>query len=526
MSYCMYLRKSRADLETESGRPGDTLLRHEQALSELASRLKLPVNTVYRELVSGETIAARPVMQKLLSEVERGLWEGVLVMEVERLARGDTVDQGVVARTFRYAGTRIVTPLKTFDPSDEFDEEYFEFGLFMSRREYKLINRRLQRGRLASVREGKFVGSRAPFGYRRVRLEGRKGFTLAPVPEEAAAVRLAFAWYTGETPVPGGKKARPGLGEIARRLEALAIPSPGGGAWSTATLQNILRNPVYAGFIRWNCRKTVKQSSGGVLTTSRPRACPEDWLLIPGLHPPLINPALFDKAGLLLKSCPGKPGPGALPMKNPLSGLLRCGVCGRTMVRRPGKIGSPDSLFCPAPGCPTVESSLSAVEKCLLGALADWTVLPLLPEKPPGGESAQELSGLLEKQLLAIARRKDSACSLLERGIYDGETYLRRKAALEAREQDLRAALKLAGSVSADLPRPSRSPRAVSVSELYLSAPTPAEKNRLLRSLLEKAEYRKQTRIRWCGGRDSLILILFPRLPPAMLGDNPPVRKN
>lgn len=77
---------------------------------------------------------------------ERGQWDGVLVVEIERLARGDTEDQGAVAKAFQYSGTKIVTPLKTYDPGDEFDEEYFEFGLYMSRRELKTINRRLVRG--------------------------------------------------------------------------------------------------------------------------------------------------------------------------------------------------------------------------------------------------------------------------------------------------------------------------------------------------------------------------------------------
>ena len=48
----------------------------------------------------------------------------------------------------------------------------------MSRREYKVINRRLQRGRLASVNEGKYVGSVAPFGYDRMKIKGDKGYTL------------------------------------------------------------------------------------------------------------------------------------------------------------------------------------------------------------------------------------------------------------------------------------------------------------------------------------------------------------
>ena len=101
-------------------------------------------------------------MQQLLQDVEDGLWAGVLVMEVERLARGNTLDQGIVSNTFKYSSTKIITPVKTYDPNNEFDEEYFEFGLFMSRREYKTIRRRLHTGTLTSVREGKFVMSTPP----------------------------------------------------------------------------------------------------------------------------------------------------------------------------------------------------------------------------------------------------------------------------------------------------------------------------------------------------------------------------
>ena len=130
--YCIYLRKSRADLEAEAHGEGETLARHERALMDYAKKYKLNITKIYREVVSGETITARPIMQQLLSDVEKGIWSGVLVMEVERLARGDTIDQGLVAQTFKYSSTKIITPMKTYDPSNE-------FGLFMSRREYKLL---------------------------------------------------------------------------------------------------------------------------------------------------------------------------------------------------------------------------------------------------------------------------------------------------------------------------------------------------------------------------------------------------
>lgn len=81
MQYLIYLRKSRADQEAELRGEGETLARHEKALLELARRQHLPIADIYREVVSGETIASRPMMQQLLSEVEQGVWDGVLVME-------------------------------------------------------------------------------------------------------------------------------------------------------------------------------------------------------------------------------------------------------------------------------------------------------------------------------------------------------------------------------------------------------------------------------------------------------------
>lgn len=124
--------------------------------------MKIQVTDVYSEIVSGERVADRPQMQRLLNDVGDGRWTGVLVMEVERLARGDTMDQGLVAQAFKYSSTKIITPVKVYDPSNEFDEEYFEFGLFMSRREYKTINRRQQAGRLASAIEGNYIGNIPP----------------------------------------------------------------------------------------------------------------------------------------------------------------------------------------------------------------------------------------------------------------------------------------------------------------------------------------------------------------------------
>ena len=99
--YCAYLRKSRKDAEAEAHGQGETLARHQKRLEEYASSVGIKISKFYKEVVSGETIASRPVMQQLLTDVENGMWTGVLVVEVERLARGNTLDQGIVSNAFQ-----------------------------------------------------------------------------------------------------------------------------------------------------------------------------------------------------------------------------------------------------------------------------------------------------------------------------------------------------------------------------------------------------------------------------------------
>lgn len=275
--YSLYLRKSRADLEAEERGEGETLARHEKMLIELARRYGFSIGKIYREIVSGESIEARPVVQELLKDVESGRWKGVLVVEVERLARGDTMDQGRVAKSFKFSNTKIITPIKIYDPNDEFDEEYFEFGLFMSRREYKTINRRLQRGRVSSVKEGKYVGSVAPFGYDRVKLVKDKGYTLAKN-DEAPVVEKMFQIYAYNEIA---------INEVVRRLNLAGYKPRKAKEWTISAVKDILSNPIYIGKIRWDSRKTVKEYRNGKIVNTRPRN--ENYTLCDGLHEPIID---------------------------------------------------------------------------------------------------------------------------------------------------------------------------------------------------------------------------------------------
>ena len=95
--YDIYLRKSRKDMEYGKDESIEkTLERHESQLQDFAVRLfgeKIPEENIFREVVSGDTISDRPEMQRLLARMEAGERAGIIVIEIERLARGNTIDQ-------------------------------------------------------------------------------------------------------------------------------------------------------------------------------------------------------------------------------------------------------------------------------------------------------------------------------------------------------------------------------------------------------------------------------------------------
>ena len=517
--YCIYLRKSRADTEQEAAGAGDTLARHRKALLELAGRMHLTVTKIYEEVVSGETLAARPEMQQLLSDVDQGAWAGVLVMEVERLARGDTIDQGIVAQSFKYSNTKIITPVKTYDPNNEFDEEYFEFGLFMSRREYKTINRRLQRGRVASVKEGKYVGNKEPYGYRRVKIPHDKGFTLEPILGQAQWVEKIFQWYTTPQEYPAGKPAHLlGCTAIANRLNDLGVPSSTGGPWTASAISGMLRNPVYIGLVRWGARASKKTVRDGAVRISRPRDS-ENAVVFPGLHPPLISEELWRQVQARLVH-PSRPGPKEMELKNPLAGLIVCSQCGHAMVRRPYQSGRQESLICAYNACHgTVGSDLRDVEDLLIQSLTSWleALKIQVQQQAPAdvGPHQAALAGV-EKDLQKLDAQEARAYDLVEQGVYSTEVFLSRtrtiadrRAALQTQQESLRREIQRVNKAAAA--RSVLIPKVERLLETYWQS-NHATRNAMLKEVLGKVVYSKSISGRWAEDTD-LRLELFPKLP-------------
>lgn len=498
MSYAIYLRKSRADLEAEERGELETLARHEKQLKELALKLKLPVVKEYKEVVSGETISARPQMQALLQDVQNGLYEGVIVMEIERLARGDTIDQGLVAQTFKYSNTKIITPTKTYDPNNEFDEEYFEFGLFMSRREYNTIKRRLQAGRARSVKEGKFVGNNTPYGYSREKIKGNKGYKLVINEDEAQYVRLMYQWL-----VDGCSKR-----EIKRKLDNMGVLSRNGNKWNQSVIKDILYNPTYIGKIPWLRRGETKKMIDGKIVRKRPRN--GDYELYDGLHEPIIDIETWEKVQEINQAQMPKT-PLNKELVNPLSGVVFCAKCGKPMQRRPYvSKGQEPCLICIH--CDNIGSKLDIVETKMLDTLKELLKqyeYSYAPSKKKKNETPylEQLKKELEKENKKLER----LYTFLENETYSAEEFLSRSQVVKQRISELEVEIKKQ-STTKTINEDEFIPKLRTLIEIYNTASV-TEKNDLLKSVLEKATYLKTKKaLKKTDNPFEFELTLYPRL--------------
>ena len=424
--FAMYLRKSRADLELEALGEGETLAKHRKMLAALAARYEIHPSqiTVYQEIVSGESIDDRPEMQRLLDDVYAGAYAGVLVVEVERLARGNTKDQGIVAEAFQLTNTKIITLSKVYDPSNEVDEEYFEFGLFMSRREYKTIRKRLERGKTQSALDGNYLLPQRIFGYN-IERKDRQNRYLVINPDEEKYVHMIFDWFTEE---------RRSCGWIARQLTMMGIPQTKNGIeWDPQTVCKMLKNVHYIGMITWGAHKTVKTKDPvtGKMKKTRVKTDPALLPKIKGKHEAIITDEQFRQAQAIFQER-ATPIGHREELVNPLAGILRCAACGRAIVQHRGKRSRTtrylhrQSNVCTMPPMPAA-IVLEAITDALKAYLADFEAKSRNDTGAAERLRHQEMIQAMESELSKMERKRKRLFDDYEDEVYTRDEFIERK---------------------------------------------------------------------------------------------------
>ncbi len=368
----LYLRKSRSDDPTLTVE--EVLAKHETILDEWSERNiggKVPEENRFREVVSGETIEDRPEIKKVLKLIESPRYKAVLIVEVQRLSRGDLEDAGRLMKLLRYTNTIVITPQKAYDIHDEYDRDYFERELKRGNEFLEYQKKIMSRGRLLSVQQGNFIGNHAPYGYEKtIVMDGkRKCHTLKPMPEQAEVVRMIFDMYVNQDM---------GRTSIAYRLDELGIKPPKSKYWSGETIKDMLENEHYIGKVRWNWRKTVTVVEDGEIKDTRPKTKYGEYLVYDGKHDAIIDESLFraarEKQGRNHKA------KAKTKVRNPLASLVYC-RCGRAMIYREYKNNgiekaAPRMLCCNQARCKTssclYSDMIDRVREILQQCIADF----------------------------------------------------------------------------------------------------------------------------------------------------------
>ena len=321
----IYLRKSREEaLGSGYGGVEFTIERHEEILQTWAVNnlgSKIPEENIYREVGSGETIKDRPVMVQIMNMFKKNEIDAVLVVEPQRLSRGDLKDCGELIETLEHTDTKVLTPSKIYDLSDKYDKKMFRDELLRGSEYLEYTKEILARGRHLSVSQGKFVGSKPPFGYDKEKLEKEKGFKLVPN-KDSKVVNMIFSMFLdGHTTY-----------QIAMHLRAIKANIRGEVDWEHGAVKDILTNPVYYGYQTWQARKTTKMFVNGQIKTVRVKN--EEAKLYKGLHDPIVSEEIFFKAQDVIKNRSTPRTSSSLETQNPLASVVFCGGCGRSMVRQ------------------------------------------------------------------------------------------------------------------------------------------------------------------------------------------------
>jgi DNA invertase Pin-like site-specific DNA recombinase len=331
----VYVRQSSAQQvhdHTESTRLQYGLAERAAALGWAASRV-LVIDDDLGHSASGAD--ARPGFQRLVSEVGLDHAGIVLGIEMSRLARSGR-EWHQLLELCALSGTLLGDLDGVYDPAEHNDRLLLGLKGTISEAELYLIKQRMWTGRLAKARRGELAVP-LPSGFAR-RPSGE--VVWDPDEQAQAVIRLIFDLFERLGTVNAVLCFLAG-NHIQLGVRVREGPARGELEWrrpSRATLQNILRNPAYAGIYAYGRSTTdPRRRQAGRPFTGRVRTAREDWaVFLPGLLPGYITIGQYEKNRQRMEANRSWSQGMGVVRNGPalLAGLVACGHCGQKMTVR------------------------------------------------------------------------------------------------------------------------------------------------------------------------------------------------
>ena len=277
----------------------------------------------------------RPDMKELLKDIDAGEIDCVIVKDLSRFGREHIQTQQYILQNFKEKGVRFIA---ISDHYDSLTADACETHLVMPVK--ALTNDTYSRDISSKVRasqtikreRGEFIAPFAPYGYVK---DPEDHNHLVKDPEAALVVQQIFAkrmaGMTANAIANDLKNSYVYTPSIYKKKHGSNFKSPNTPknpyGWTTAQVLRILEDEVYIGSVVQGRITKVNYKVNKIIHNPK-----ESWCVVPDMHEPIISKGDFEIVQSLLKRDAMKlPGGNA---SNIFGGLLFCGDCGRSMIRR------------------------------------------------------------------------------------------------------------------------------------------------------------------------------------------------
>ena len=285
-----------------------------RALREYAAKNSYEIVKEYIDEAESGRTSDRPAFKEMIASarMKHPPFASVLVWKLNRFAR-NREDSIIFKSLLRKQNIQVIS---INEPLEDTPAGRLLEGIIEVIDEFYSSNmaQDVTRGMRENAMRGYFSGGSCPFGYMITKVKDGDKFRskLIPDPSSALIVKRMFDECTS------GK----GLKEIAKGLNRDRILTRSGKRWGSTVIYQILANEAYKGTLVWGKGKK------------------NDAVRVNNSWPSIVDASVFDAArGLLKARGPKLTNPRRVASDYLLSGLLKCGVCGKSMTGHSAKSG-------------------------------------------------------------------------------------------------------------------------------------------------------------------------------------------
>lgn len=269
---------------------------------EYINKENMTLVKVYTDYEYSGTNFDRPGYIEMMNDVRSGFINCIIIRDLSRLGREHLEMGRLVDKVFPFLGVRFVSVIDKIDTEKGIDAKLsFEILIknLINDMYAKDISHKVRTSRKVNAKQGFFIGSNPPFGYKVVRKDG--GRKLEPDEVSMKVVQRIFNLYVdGVNTLKIAKELNEEniATSSAYNKTGNIIREPGEPQWRKGTIANMLRQRVYTGCLVQGTKENVQGKKSGHYR-QKPK---DEWIVVENAHEAIISEELFDIAQDILDS--------------------------------------------------------------------------------------------------------------------------------------------------------------------------------------------------------------------------------